>query len=216
MIENIITWIERLAYSVPLSLFVVIGGFVEEIIAPIPSPLVTTLAGTIAKTQHVGLLYVLWICVLSTAAKTFGAWVFFYVGKKFEAIFIPRFGKYIGVTHEDVTQFGSRFDGKKKDFFVLAIIRAIPVMPSTPISLACGMVEIGTKTFCLATFLGFFIRNGLFMLLGFSGLSAVESLMQGLDSAESILKILIVLAGIIGLGWLYWMRKSGKVQRWFR
>ncbi len=216
MFAGVVAWLEQTAQAVPLPVFVMIGGIVEEIIAPIPSPLVSTLSGSITATQQLGMVYLLWICVLATFAKTAGAWLFYVLGDKFEDLAVPRFGKYIGVKHSDLEQFGKHFKGTWKDEVILLLLRSIPVMPSTPISLLCGILKINLRTFLVATYIGFYIRNLTFMLIGYTGLAAMESLMQGIDTAETALKLLIVLAVVGILGWLYWKRRSGHAARWFR
>lgn len=216
MFEGVILWLEHTAQSVPLPIFVMVGGIIEEILAPIPSPLVSVLAGSITKAQQLGVPYLLWICVLSTFAKTIGAWIFYFLGDKFEDIAIPRFGKYIGVSHADLEHFGGHFNGTKKDDFILLIIRAIPVMPSTPISLLCGLLKINMRTFLIATYIGFYIRNLFFMVIGYTGLSAAEDLMNGLSTAEDILKVAIVGIVLLVLAWLYWRRAKGKPIKLFK
>lgn len=214
MFAGVVAWLEQTAQAVPLPVFVMIGGIVEEIIAPIPSPLVSTLSGSITSAQQLGIPYLLWICVLATFAKTLGAWLFYVLGDKLEDLAVPRFGKYIGVKHADLEQFGKHFNGTWKDEVILLLLRSIPVMPSTPISLLCGILKINLRAFFVATFVGFYIRNLTFMLLGYTGLAAVGSLMEGIDTAETVFKILIVLTGAGVIGWLYWKRRSGHAARW--
>jgi membrane protein DedA with SNARE-associated domain len=208
MLDGVITWLEQTAQAVPLPFFVMIGGIVEEIIAPIPSPLVSTLSGGIVEAQGLGIPYLLWICALATFAKTIGAWIFYVIGDKLEDLAVPRFGKYIGVSHKELEYFGSYFKGTWKDKVVLLVIRSIPVMPSTPVSLLCGILKIDRKTFAFATYVGFYIRNLCFMLLGYTGLAAAGSLMNGIESAEKALQIGIVAAGVCVLGWLYLRRRK--------
>lgn len=216
MFQSIILWVERTGQTMPLPLFVMVGGIIEEIVAPIPSPLVSTLAGSIAAGQQLGMVYLLWICALATLAKTLGAWLFYVLGDKLEDVVVPRFGKYIGVRHEDLEHFGEHFKGTWKDAVILVILRSIPVMPSTPISVVCGILKINLRTFFLATYLGFYVRNLTFMLLGYTGLAAIGSLMEGIDTAETVLKILIVLAAVGVIGWLYWKRRSRQPARWLK
>ena len=216
MFEGIIAWLTHMAQTVPLPLYVTVGGVVEEIIAPIPSPLVSTLAGSAVEAQQLGFAYLLWICALATLAKTFGAWLFYVLGDKLEDLAVPRFGKYIGVDHEDLERFGEHFKGTSRDELMLLFLRSIPVMPSTPISLLCGILKIRMRTFLLATYGGFYLRNLTFMLIGYTGLSAMESLMGGIDTVETVLKIAIVGGGVAVLGWLYWRRKTGHPANLFK
>ncbi len=216
MIQGIVSWLEQTAQAIPLPLFVMVGGIVEEIVAPIPSPLVSILAGSITATQNLGIPYLLWICLLATIAKTFGAWLFYILGDKLEDLAIPRFGKYIGVKHEDLENFGGHFKGTWKDEAILIVLRSIPVMPSTPISVVCGILKIRLRTFLTATLIGFYIRNLTFLLIGYTGLGAMESLMEGINTAETIFKILIVLTGVVVISWLYWKRRTGNPSRWLK
>jgi len=214
MFDAVILWLEGIAQSVPLPLFVILGGVIEEIIAPIPSPLVATLSGSIAASQNMGWGMVLWICAMATMAKTCGAWIFYILGIWFKDLAVPRFGKYIGVSQNDLERFGSHFDGSKKDLIILLIIRAIPVMPSTPISLLCGTLNIGFRTFLFSTLIGFYIRNFIFMMIGYTGLSAVDSLMSGIDTAETVLKIALIALVLGVLGWLYIKRQKSHPAGW--
>ncbi|MBM3227518.1 hypothetical protein FJZ27_01485 [Candidatus Peribacteria bacterium] len=216
MLEGIIAWLTHMAQTVPLPLYVTVGGVIEEIIAPIPSPLVSTLAGSIVLTQELGIPYLLWICALATLSKTFGAWIFYVIGDKLEDLAVPRFGKYIGVCHKDLEHFGGRFNGTSRDELTLLFLRAIPVMPSTPISLLCGILKIRMRTFLLATYGGFYLRSLFFMLMGYTGLSAAESLMQGIDTAETFFKVIIVGGVGMVLAWLYWKRRTGHPANWFK
>lgn len=210
MVDAVIQFLRHMAETTPLTVFVTVGGFIEEIIAPIPSPLVATLAGSIAETQQMGITGLLWICVIGTAAKTAGAFIFYWLGDKFEDVLIPRFGKYIGVRHEDVERLGKRFTGKLRQDFLLFFLRSIPVMPSTPLSVVCGVVKVRPISFIIATYAGFYIRNFFFLYLGYTGLAAAGSLMEGIDTAETVFKVVIVLGIAAVLGWLYWRRSKGK------
>lgn len=216
MIASVIAWLETTAMTVPLSMFVLIGGIVEEILAPIPSPLVATLAGSIAKAQGMGIPGLLWICALATLSKTIGASLFYFLGDKIEDLIIPRFGKYIGVTHDDLESFGERFKGTWKDIGVLLLLRSIPMMPSTPISAVCGVLKISKRTFFLGTYIGFYIREMTFIVLGYTGLAALDSLMSGIDTAETFFKILIVGGAFLFLAWLWWKRKTGNPAQWLK
>lgn len=210
MFDGVLLWLQNLATEVPLPLFVIIGGVVEEIIAPIPSPIVNGLAGSIVRVQGLGVPYILWICLLSSIAKTASTWIFYVLGDKFEDAVAPRFGKYIGVTHEDLEHFGEHFQGGWKDDVILLVLRSIPVMPSTPISLICGVLKINMRTYIVSTIIGFFIRGLFFTLLGYSGLAAADALFEGMNSIESVLTVVMVAALLLILGWLYW--KRGKVH----
>lgn len=210
MIDMVISWLQTTAHAVPLPLFVFVGGIVEELIAPIPSPLVSTLAGSIAASQHLSTAKILVICTIATAGKVIGALPFYFLGIAFKDLAIPRFGKYVGVRQEDLDRFGRFFNGSWKDDIILVIVRAIPVMPSTPISVLCAVINMKFRTFIVSTFIGFFLRNLFFIYLGYTGIAAAESFMAGIDTAETVLKASIVLIVLGVLAWLYWKRMKGQ------
>lgn len=215
MIDSIITALEHFSQTVPLPLFIFFGAIVEEIVAPIPSPLVMALAGTIAAARNFGIPYVLFLSLIGSAGKTLGACVFYVLGDKIEDVVTPRFGRFFGVTHQELEHFGDHFTGTWKDEIVLGFLRSIPVMPSTPISLVCGALKIRWKSFLLATFCGFYLRDLFFLMLGFMGFAAYEDVMSGIDTAETVMKIVIVGGALLLLGYLYYRRMKGHPAKWF-
>jgi membrane protein DedA with SNARE-associated domain len=214
MTDAVIVLLQRFAEAIPLPLFIFIGAVTEEIIAPLPSPLVMALAGTLAAAQNFGIPYVLFLSLIGSAGKTLGASIFYVLGDKIEDVLTPRFGKFFGVTHEQLEHFGDRFTGTWKDELILGFLRSIPVMPSTPISLVCGALRIKWRSFLLATFCGFYLRDLFFLMIGFTGFAAYEELMAGIDTAETMMKIVIVGGALAVLAWLYYRKakfgSSGK------
>jgi membrane protein DedA with SNARE-associated domain len=208
MIHAIITWLQHLSETVPPSSFVLIGGLVEELIAPIPSPLVATLAGSIAAAQNMGWTGVFILCALGTFTKTIGTIPFYYLGNKFEQIGIKRFGPYIGVSQKDIDRLKTFFTGKHRDNFLVILFRFIPAMPSTPITIICGMLSINLWTYFLATYIGFYFRNILFFYIGYTGISTLKDVTEGVGTAESILKVLLVLSVLALIGWFYYRRQK--------
>lgn len=206
IMESIITYLENFAKVVPLEIFTIVGSFLEEVISPIPSPFVLTTAGTITKAQNNPLVYILLIAVLASASKTAGGWLLYVITDKLEDIFIAKFGKFFGITHENIQKIGKYFNGTKRDWLALFILRSIPVMPSSPISITCGFIRLNKKNFLVSTFFGSIIRSLFFLYLGYTGLAASESLASGLDTTETIMKVVVVV-GIIGLlAWGYKQR----------
>jgi len=207
----IITWLENLAAHVPLEVFTLIGSFVEELVAPIPSPIIMTMAGTIAGAQGRPLFYLLVVAVLSSIAKT-GAGVLLYVlADKAEDFLLTRFGKFLGITHDEIEKIGAYISHSWKDDVVLFLLRSIPVMPSSPISITCGAIKINFKTFLWTTFFGSIIRSAFYLYLGYSGLDAARSLLEDMNSLETIFKVLFVAVLGAGVIWGYYKRQRGEL-----
>ena len=208
LITPIISYLEKLAQYVPLEVFTIIGTFLEEVIAPIPSPFVLTTAGTITKAQNNPLSYIIFIAVIASISKTFGGWLLYILTDKIEDVFTSKFGKFIGISSNDVEKIGGYFNGGKKDWLVLFILRSLPIFPSSPISITSGLIKIRMKTFLITTFTGTIVRNLCYLYLGYAGLAASEEVMAGLNKSETIGMVIIVImvAGI--LLWGYRKRKQ--------
>jgi 2,3-bisphosphoglycerate-dependent phosphoglycerate mutase len=205
---QIMNYLEVLANKVPLELFAFIGTIIEEILAPIPSPFVMGITGSIAKAQNKALLYLLVIALIGAIGRVVGTSFLYLISDVAEDLIIGKFGNFIGISHEKVEKIGSRFDGTAKDYITLTFLRAIPVMPSSPLSVICGIVKLKFKVFVIGTFVGSIFRNLFFIYIGYTGLAATESFMEGLDTADNIMKVLFVL-GLIG-GYFYFYRKREK------
>ncbi|MFC1722448.1 hypothetical protein ACFL0C_02240, partial [Patescibacteria group bacterium] len=134
-IESIIVTYSKVA---PIELFSLVGGFLEDVISPIPSPLIMTTAGSLAFAQSKPFIYLVLLSLLAGVGKTAGAIILYYVSEKFEDVFVGKFGKYLGITKEDLVIIGNYFNNTWKDDLLLIILRTIPVFPALPISFACG------------------------------------------------------------------------------
>lgn len=216
IIHNLELFLIAFAHKVPLELFVFIGSLVEEIVAPIPSPLVMATAGTIAKAQGRGIFYLLIIAAIAAASKTIGCWFFYFLADKAEDFVSQKLGKFFGFSHKEIENIGKHFDGTAKDGWILIFLRALPVMPSTPISLACGFIKLNMVTFIRSTLVGSFIRSSLFLYLGYSGLAIYKSMMEGINSIESLMNIVVVLVLAGFLGWVYYKREKGGFKNLFK
>lgn len=200
----LVAWAE----NVPLELFTFAGSFIEEVLAPIPSPIIMTVTGTIASTQGKMMWYLLVLSCIGAAGKTLGAILVYIVANKAENVLIARFGKYIGVTHEEIEALGKKLNGGWKDLWILLFLRALPIMSSAVVSVCCGFVKIPMRVYLLATFVGTIIRDFFYLYVGFTGIAALQSLVQGFDSVESIIQALIAGSIIVVIGLLYWKRRK--------
>jgi len=209
-IKQLELFLFALAPKVPLFLFVIVGSLLEEIVAPIPSPLVMMTAGSLAKAQGQSFLYLALVGLVAAASKTFGNWLFYFFADKAEDILTKKFGKILGFSHQDIENIGKLFNGGKRDDIVLAIIRAIPIMPTTPVSLACGFIKLNKITFLRSSFIGNFIRGMMFGYIGFSGLAIFQSAVQGIDKAENVMNIVLLLLLLAIIIFVY--LKRGKIN----
>lgn len=197
-------WLLGFSEAVSVELFVMVGGFLEELIAPIPSPLVLGTAGTLAEVSGSGLWYLVWIAVVASAAKLVASLILYFVVDKFEDVFMGRFGRFFGVSHEDIERIGAKLgESFWRSFGVLFIFRSLPVVSSAVVSVVSGFLKVDLKSYVVATFLGNIIRNLFFIMVGYYGLEATSGVMGGLEAGESVFKLLVVLGGV---GWFVWWK----------
>ena len=193
-------------HYLPLELSAFLGALVEEIIAPIPSPFVMAAVGSVAFAQNKGFASLIWLAFVGAVGKTVGAWVVYYIADKLEDVVVGKFGRFFGVSHEEIKSVGKHFTGGWKDNFVLFTLRALPVIPSSLVSVVCGIIKINMRTYLVATLLGNILRNLVYIYLGYAGVSAYQSILSGLDSAESVMQ-LVIFIGLVGfVGWIYYKR----------
>lgn len=205
LLKPAIDYLHTLSGSVPLPVFTTVGAALEEIIAPIPSPLVMTLAGSLAAAASKHWLYLVYLAVIGAVAKTLASYVVYYVSDKAEDIVLSKFGRFVGVSHKEVEKFGSQLSGGWTDNLVMLALRAVPIIPTAPVSIIAGLLKIDLVTFLWTTLLGYMVRNYFYLYLGATSIGALESLNEGLDSVENIGYLIIFL--LLGALTLFFYKK---------
>ncbi len=209
-LELVIAYLEHLSTQVPLGLFVLIGSFIEEIVAPIPSPLVMTLAGSLASIQARGILYLVLLGLLGATGKIVGTAIFYYISYALEDVLISKFGKFIGVSNADIEKLSEKFSRGTKDFWLIFFARLIPIVPTSPVTIISGILKLEQKTFFLASFFGYFGRGLIYLFLGYFAYESYQDITAGLDNIESIIQIALVAVVAIFIGYLYYKRSKGQ------
>lgn len=198
--HTFITYLNSISGIIPLPAFTFLGSIIEEIIAPIPSPLVMTFAGSIAAARNTSYIFIVWIALTGAAGKTLASYLMYIVADKFEDIVLTKFGRFLGVTHKEVEQIGKHLNKGWRDDILLIVLRAIPIIPSAPVSIVSGLIKINMRTFLMSTFIGTVLRNLIYLFVGFTGVNATESLIVTLEDFEIVGYIIIgiFVAGVIG------------------
>ncbi|HLD07459.1 MAG TPA: VTT domain-containing protein [Candidatus Peribacterales bacterium] len=209
MFLHLLSFFQNLAAGMPLEWFVFLGSITEEVIAPIPSFVVMAVAGMVAATRGYTLPSLFLLAFLGSLGKTIGAWVLYVIGDKLEDLVLGHWGKKLGLSHKAVEHLGDRLGKGWKDDVLLFFLRAIPAIPSAPISILCGVIRIRLHTFIAVTFLGCFVRDLSFVLVGFYGTDVIIGMMRGLETAETVLTLVMVLLIAALVAWCYVRRSRG-------
>ncbi len=169
--------LKNFATSMPLGAFSFFGSLLEEVISPIPSYLIMGIVGTLAFAQKVSFAGLLGLVAIGTFGKTLGASFYYFLGDKLEDLLRYSLGRFFSVEPEKIENFGKRFTGQHwKDGGVIFILRLLPVTPTTPVSLACGVFKIRFSVYFIATYLGNFFKDLFYILLGYYGVASVNKL----------------------------------------
>ncbi len=195
-------------------LSVFIGVMIEQVIVPIPSPMIIMGAGAILISPDLsiphGILQILWIIVLpGTIASTLGSYIGYTISYYGGKALVIRFEQFLGVDWDQIERLERRFQGKKVAWSLI-LARAIPAFPLSLISVLGGLLRIPIKPFTLYTFIGSIFR---IFFLGFVGWwigATYEKVASHLDTLETMISILMLIAMGGILGYLYYkFRKKG-------
>jgi len=188
-------------------LAVFIGVMIEQIIVPIPSPVIIMGAGAILVAPEISIpnafLQILWIIVLpGTFASTLGSFIGYTISYYGGKVVVVRFQRFLGVDWDEIGNLEKRFQGKKEALSIF-LARAIPVFPISLVSIFAGLFRIPIRPFALYTFLGSIFRCFFLAFVGWWIGSTYEKVATRLDSAETIVSIIMLVAMVAVLGYLY-------------
>jgi membrane protein DedA with SNARE-associated domain len=151
-------------------LSVFIGVMIEQIIVPIPSPIIIMGAGAILILPGLSigkaLIDILWIIVLpGTIASTLGSYIGYMISFYGGKALVLRLRRFLDIDWEEIENLERRFMGKKEGFIIF-LLRAIPVFPISLVSIFAGLIRMPIRPFTIYTFLGSIFRC---LFLGFFG-----------------------------------------------
>lgn len=208
MFQNIETILLSLINTLPLELFVFVASFIEEVIAPVPSAAVLLMTGSFAAIQERTLLTIIPLAFIASFGKTLGAIIVYYFSDQIGNKVITKFGKFFDISQKSIKDFGSKITGGPRDYLLLVIFRALPIMPSSVVSIGCGLMKIPPRLFVITTFIGTILRDSIFLYIGFVGTEALANIATKTDSLESIIQIIILTIVVIVLSCFYFKRNK--------
>jgi len=213
LISDITHWIMDLMRAHgQLSVF--IGVMIEQIIVPIPSPLIVMGAGAILILPDLSIpsafLQILWVIVLpGSIASTLGSYIGYMISYYGGKALVVRFERFLGVDWEEIENLEKRFQGRKEALSVF-LSRAIPVFPISLVSIFAGLLRIPLRPFTLYTFLGSIFRCFFLAFVGWWIGATYEKVATRLDSVETIVSILMLIGMGGVLGYLYYKLRKKK------
>ncbi len=195
-----------------LSVFV--GVMIEQIIVPIPSPLIIVGAGAILVSPGLSVpnafLQIFWIIVLPGAiASTLGSYIGYMISYYGGKSLVLRFQRFLDVDWEEIGNLEKRFQGKKEAIAIF-FSRAIPVFPISLVSIFAGLLRVPLKPFTVYTFLGSTFRCCFLASVGWWIGATYEKVATRLNSTETFVSILMLIGMVGVLAYLYYKLRKKK------
>ncbi len=189
------------------------SGIIEQILIPIPSPLITMAGGFLLITKEQPLLSALGEIFLKitlpySIAAVLGLGIVYFIAYFGGKLLIEKFSRFIGFSWQNIEHLQKKFKGTWHDDLLIFILRAIPVIPISIISGVAGAIRMPIANFYLASALGILVRSFILGFIGWQVGEAYESMAQGLDQVSDLLTIVIAAAIFGFLIWGY--KKRGK------
>lgn len=193
-------------------LAVVLGVIIEEIIVPIPSPVVPMAAGFIvvdAVTLPTALVQIIFLVVIpasiaSVISSYFVYGIAYYGGKPV----IKRYGKYLDVSWEEANRLEKQFTSGKEHYYV-ALFRAIPIVPLSLVSGSAGLFRMDWKQYGLWTLIGMVPRT---FSLALAGWYLKDSFLVVASYIDSLSTVVLIGSGAMVGGFLFY-RKYGDIYK---
>lgn len=209
LIWLVISWVQVLG---PIGVF--LGVMIETFIAPIPSPIIMTLAGfilTYGLPPHLAILSVLFnIMLVGAFAVTVGSFFGYGIAYFGGYPIIERYGKYFGTSVEEVEYMRQQMDKSSRDEIYLFTARAVPIIPLSVVSLLYGAIRVDIKRFTLVTFLGALPRCLILGLLGWVLGAAVIGVAELIDLFETITLLILIIFFVVFVIYRIYMRRRAK------
>lgn len=197
----------------PLSMF--IGGIVEQIIVPIPSPIITMSGGVFLVSKQGNFFNILWQIITRVSlpysiGAVIGTGLVFFIAYYGGRPLLDKFGKYIGISWKLIEKVRADFQKTIADELFILIAVIIPVVPVSLISAFSGGFRFKPVKFFPIMFLALIIRAIILGFIGFNLGEAFTGIAHGMDDLESILT---VVGAFLILGFLYlkrekWLKKN--------
>ena len=178
---------------------VMLGMVIEEVVVPIPSPVIPMAAGFLlidAATIPAAMFQVFFLIALpASIASVISSYFVFSIAYYGGPPIIRKYGKYIDLKWEEVQKLEKHFDSGREKYYV-ALFRAIPIVPLSLISGSAGLFQMNWKTYGIWSFIGMMPRNFVLAMIGWwiGSREVLESIAGLIDSLSTLVIVVVVLS----------------------
>lgn len=171
-------FLDGLFVFIPSTVIFLVAGFVF-LKGPMSWMLLKTMFGVVVLPAAIGLVL--------------GSFIFYIPSYIYGKTFLDKWGRWIGVSWEDVEKLNKRFENTEWDEIGVILAR-IALIPSVMVTVYCGVIRIPPKRYAVITFIGGFFKALSIALIGWSAGELYVKYAEVIDKAEQGLLGLIVLA----------------------
>ena len=196
MLESAILFIEKIVITHGVwGLF--LAGIIEEIIAPIPSSVVIMgggfiiLGGQEVSLINFSILFFQVVVPVSLGLMVGSAiiyYIFYYIGEPA----LKRFGKYLGISFEDLLALKERMSKSSSDEVFIFTVRALPIFPIVLVNIFCGLMKYSPVKFFVISFVGILVRATLVGFLGWQLGVFYKRFAMHIQIAEDYVTVVVV------------------------
>jgi membrane protein DedA with SNARE-associated domain len=196
---------------------VLLATLLEEVIAPIPSPLVPLTAGFFLLPAEGSFLeiirHALFVIAFPVAfGVTLGSLAVYGIGYWGGKPLIEKSKKWIGLSWEDLEKAERKLTRGKSDEIALFILRVLPVIPGVAISGFCGIVRYPLKTFAVITFLGALVRAVALAVVGWYAGAVYAEYAEMVSKIENYVSAVVITLALLFAGRWYFLKKIRQVN----
>lgn len=175
---------------------------IEEIVVPVPSPLVPLAAGFFllpAQTSVAGaaLKGAAAIALPVALGIGIGSSVVYGIGYSGGKPTIERWQRWLGVSWHDIESVEKRFRRGARDEILLFVLRMLPVVPGVAVSGLCGIIRYPYLQFALITVLGAFARALVLSIVGWQVGELYTAYAQAITRFENYVFLGLLAAAIL-------------------
>ncbi len=197
MVESLIHFLET--NVLPWGAFgVFAASVIEEVIAPIPSALVMTMAGFIFVSGPLSgeavFALVFKVALPAALGVTLGSYAVYFIARFGGRFAIEKWGRFVGLYWSDIEKLQNRLSGTRKDEAIIAGARVLPIIPSVAISAFCGVLQMNVWKYFVISFIGVFLRGLILGVLGWQTGEIFEKYAQVVSDLENYVLISTILA----------------------
>lgn len=182
------------------------ASILEEVIAPIPSALILTVAGFFLVPDHAwtfssvrDLLFL--VTIPGALGITIGSLLVYGIGYVSGKPLLLRWGRYFGISWHEVEKMEKRFERGYSDELTLFLVRAVPIIPSVIISAFCGLIRLPWKEYVLFSFLGTIVRAFILGAIGWQAGGLYVRFAGLISQAENGIFAAAVIGGALCIGY---------------